>query len=206
MSLRRLFLYSGIVSPILWLGLIAGAGAITPQFDHTTHYISELAARGSATEMWMRVVAFGFTGLLYVCFAAGLSATMRRTGLVLIACALIAVEGLGRMGAGVFPCDPACVRISPTQDLHKLFATIGFVSGIVAAVLWGVLFRGLAFFRRLSWPSIACGIAAAVALVLMSWDDNPVGVPGFFEHLATAVLSMWILLLATSAIRHDARH
>ena len=206
MSVRRVFLYSGIVSPILWLALIASAGAITPQFDHTTHYISELAARGSATELWMRVVAFGLTGSLYVCFAAGLSAAMRRTALVLIACALIAVEGLGRMGAGVFPCDPGCVRISSTQDLHKLFATIGFVSGIVAAVLWGVLLRGLAPFRRLSWPSIACGIIAAVALTLMSWDDNPVRVPGFFEHLATAVLSVWILLLATSAIRYDARH
>jgi hypothetical membrane protein len=199
-------LYSGIVSPILWLGLIAGAGAITPHFDHATHYISELAARGSATEMWMRAVAFGFTGVLYVCFAAGLSATMRRTWAVLIACALIAVEGFGRIGAGVFPCDPGCVRTSWTQDLHTLFATIGFISGIVAAVFWGVLLRGLAFFRRLSWPSIACGIVAAVALILMSWDDNPVPARGLFEHVATAVLSVWILLLANRAIRYEPGH
>jgi hypothetical membrane protein len=199
-------LYSGIVSPILWLGLIAAAGAITPHFDHATHYISELAARGSATEMWMRVVAFGFTGFLYVCFAAGLSSTIRTTWLVLLACALIAVEGFGRIGAGVFPCDPGCVRTSPTQDLHELFATIGFVSGIMAAIVWGLQFRRLTLFDRLSWPSIVSGVIAAASLILMSWEANPVHAPGFFEHLATTALSVWIVLFARAALRHDVRH
>src|SRR5215470_11209474 len=160
MSSHRWALVAGLLGPILWLGLIAVAGALTPQFDHTTHYISELAARGTATEMWMRVVAFGFTGFLYVCFAAGLSLKMPRTWAVLTACALIAVEGVGRIGAGVFPCDPGCVRISSTQDVHKLFATVGFVSGIMAALAWGVMFRGLTRFQRLSLPSIACGVIA----------------------------------------------
>jgi len=206
MSLQRLGLFGGLLAPILWLGLIATAGAITPHFDHTTHYISELAAHGSATETWMRVAAFGFTGFLYVCFATGLSATMQRTWVVLMACALIAVEGVGRIGAGVFACDPGCVRVSSTQDVHKLFATIGFVSGIIAALVWGVLFRRLARFARLSWTSIACGVIAAVALILMSWDNNPLHASGFFEHLATAVLSVWIFLFAATALRHDARH
>ena len=206
MTFQRLGLVSGLLSPILWLGLIAVAGAMTPHFDHTTHYISELAARGSATETWMRVAAFGFTGFLYVCFAAGLSATMQRTAVVLTACALIAVEGFGRMGAGMFACDPGCVRVSSTQDVHTLFATIGFVSGIVAALVWGVLFRRLARFERLSWASIACGLIAAVALILMSWDRNPVHAAGFFEHVATASLSVWIFLFAASVLRHDTSH
>jgi len=206
MSLQRLGLFGGLFAPILWLALIATAGAITPHFDHTNHYISELAARGSATETWMRVVAFGFTGFLYVCFAAGLAATMPRTLAVLIACALIAVEGFGRIGAGVFACDPGCVRMSSTQDVHKLFATIGFVSGIIAALVWGILFRTLTRTERLSPLSIACGLIAAVALILMSWDGNPVRTPGFFEHLATVVLSVWIFLFAAAALRHDVRH
>src|SRR5262245_27053764 len=204
MSSQRWTLAAGLLGPVLWLGLIALAGAITPHFNHTTHYISELAARGTATESWMRIVAFGFTGFLYVCFAAGLSSTVPRTVAVLTACALIALEGVGRIGAGVFPCDPGCVRMSSTQDLHKLFATVGFVSGILAALAWGVLFRGLTRFQRLSLPSIGCGLIAAVALILMSWHDNPVA--GFFEHLATVTLSVWIFLCAARAIGHDGRH
>ena len=75
MSLRKVGLYCGVVGPVLWLALIAVAGALRPDFSHVTHYISELAERGSATEALMRYAAFGFTGVLYVCFAAALFAT-----------------------------------------------------------------------------------------------------------------------------------
>ncbi len=200
-SLRKLGLYCGIASPVLWLGLIAFAGALRPDFSHVTHYISELGERGSATEVLMRGAAFGFTGFLYPCFAAALSATIRRGWLVTIGCLLIALEGIGRMGAGVFPCDPGCVRISETQDLHKLFATIGFCSGILATILWGILFRRLAPLRPLSWFSIALGLVALVSLLLMSWEGNPLGAPGLLEHLATGVLSIWLFAFAVRLIQ-----
>jgi hypothetical membrane protein len=196
MSLRRLCLYSGIVSPVLWLGLLATAGALRPDFSHSTNYISELGERGSATEALMRGPAFGLTGFLYLCFAAALLATFTRGWTLTAACLLIALDGVGRMGAGVFPCDPGCVRVSTTQDLHKSFATIGFSSGIVAAILWGVLFRRLAFFQWLSWPSIVSGVAALVSLLLMSWGGDPWGVPGLFEHVATGILSAWLFVFA----------
>jgi hypothetical membrane protein len=199
MSLRRLGLYCGIASPVLWLGLIAIAGALRPGFSHATQFISELGERGSSTEAMMRGGGFVFTGLLYLGFAAGLLATLRRGWMITVASLLIAVDGIGRMGAGVFPCDPGCVGVSATQDLHKLFATIGFCSGILAAILWGILFRRLALFASLSWLSIGAGTVALVSLLLMSWSGNPLGVPGLFEHLATGVLSIWILVFAMRA-------
>jgi hypothetical membrane protein len=205
MSLRRLCLYSGIVSPILWLGLIAVAGALHPGFSHVTHFISELAARGSSTETLMRGAAFGFTGFLYLCFAAGVLATVGREWMVVAASFLIALDGVGRMGAGVFPCDPGCIRVSATQDLHKLFATIGFSSGILAAIVWGVVFRRLAPFSSLSWFSLGSGVVALVSLLLMSWSGNPMNAPGLFEHLATGVLSIWLLVFAVHVVRVETR-
>ena len=77
MPLRKFGLYCGIISPILWLALIATAGVLRPDFSHLTQYISELAERGSATEALMRYGAFGLTGLLYLCFAGALLATFR---------------------------------------------------------------------------------------------------------------------------------
>lgn len=201
MSIRRLGLYCGIVSPILWLGLIAFAGVLRPDFSHVTHYVSELGERGSTTGAWMRGAAFEFTGFLYLCFAAAVLATVRRGAAVTIACLLIALEGIGRMGAGVFPCDPGCVRVTESQDLHRLFATIGFCSGILAAILWGFLFRRLAQLHSLSWFSIASGMVALVSLLLMSWEGNPFGAPGLPEHLATAVLSIWLCVFAVRLVR-----
>jgi len=191
---------------VLWLALLAIAAALRPDFSPLTHYISELGARGSSTEALTRGAAFGFTGLLYVCFAVGLRATFRHGWLLAAACFLVALEGIGRMGAGIFPCDPGCVRVTATQDLHTQFATVGFCSGILAALIWGGLFLRLAPFRSLSGFSIACGTAALVSLLLMSWDGNPWGGPGLFEHLATIVLSIWLLVFAVRAVRADRAH
>ena len=183
------------MSPLLWLGLIAVAGILQPGFSPVTHFISELAARDSIHEVLIRSVAFGFTGFLYVCFAVGLLATFPSRWTFVVAAQLIGVEGIGRMGAGVFPCDQGCIPISTTQDVHKLFATIGFSAGILAAILWGVLMRRLVGFEWLSWPSIASGLVALVSLVIMSSGDNPYA--GLFEHVATLVLSLWLLMFAT---------
>ena len=183
------------MSPVLWLALLAVGGALQPGFSPLTHYISELGTRGSPNESLIRSAAFGLTGFLYVCFALGLRATHRQGWLFAAACCLIALEGIGRMGAGVFPCDPGCVRATETQDLHTRFATVGFCSGILAALLWGALLR--------SRFSVGCGVVALVSLLLMSWEGNPWGGPGLFEHLATIVLSIWLFVFAVRAIHHQ---
>ena len=205
MPLRKFGLYCGIISPILWLALIATAGALRPDFSHVTQYISELAERGSATEALMRYGAFGLTGLLYLCFAGALLATFRNGSLSRAAALLIALDGVGRMGAGAFPCDPGCVQVSLGPDLHKLFATIGFSSGILAAFLWGRLLRGVPRLRPLASFSVGSGAVALVSLLLMSWARDPALPSGLFEHLATAVLSVWLLVFAIRLVWAEKR-
>jgi hypothetical protein len=101
------------------------------------------------------------------------------------------------MGAGVFPCDLHCDGVSSSQHLHHLFATIGFCSGLLAAIVWGVTVRRHAWLRNLSWYSIGSGLLAMIFLLLMTWSANPVRTPGLFEHLATAILSVWLMVFAT---------
>ena len=196
MSLRKVGLCCGIIGPVLWLALIATAGALRPDFSHLTHYISELGERGSATEALVRYGAFGFTGFLYLCFAGALFATFRDGWLRNAAALLIALDGVGRMGAGIFPCDPGCVQVSLGPDLHKLFATIGFSSGILAAILWGLLVRRSPRLRPLASFSVGTGAVALVSLLFMTWARDPAQLPGMFEHLATVVLSVWLLVFA----------
>jgi hypothetical membrane protein len=189
------------MGPLIWLSLIAVAGAMRPEFSHITQYISELGERGSSTEFMMRYAAFGFTGLLYLCFASTLLATFRDGWYSVLAAALIGLDGLGRIGAGVFACDPGCGGLSSNQELHRLFATVGFLSGILAAVAWGITFWRHGWLQGLTWYSVGSGILALVFLILMSWDRNPLNAPGLFEHLATGVLSLWVLVFATRLMR-----
>jgi hypothetical membrane protein len=196
-GLRRLGILCGIVGPVLWLLLIGIAGAMRPDFSHITHYISELGELGSSTEVMMRYAAFVFTGLLYLCFASALLTTFRDSWYSAVGAGLIALDGLGRIGAGVFACDPGCEGISSSQELHRLFATIGFLSGILAAITWGITFRRHGWPQSLTWYSVGTGVLALIFLLLMSWSRNPVHAPGLFEHLASVVLSLWVLVFAT---------
>ena len=120
-----------------------------------------------------------------------------RTWRLSAAAILIAVDGIGRMGAGIFPCDPGCVQVSPGPDLHRLFATIGFSSGIAAAIVWGFVMRGVSPLRSLSSFSVWSGVVALVSLLLMSGTRSPALPQGLLEHLATAVLSVWLLVFAS---------
>jgi hypothetical membrane protein len=187
---RRVALLCGVVSPILWIGLIAFGDIVRPDVDAVTGFISELGERGSATELIMRWAGFGVTGLLYVCFAAALpSAAGTGRWRILLVALFVAVDGIGRVGAAVYPCDPGCQGTSRDQQLHRLFATIAFCSGILAALADGVLFRrGFA---------AAMGLSAMIFLLLMTWSDNPLDAHGLFERLATGALSLWMLVFAT---------
>lgn len=201
MSLRRLGVVCGIVSPVLWLSLIGVAGAMRPEFNHVTHYISELGERGSSTEFMMRIAGFGFTGFLYVCFAAALLATFRDGLTSTLAAILIGLDGVGRMGAGVFACDSGCVGLSMSQELHRLFATLGFISGCLAAIAWGITFQRRGGPSGLTWYCVGSGALALIFLLLMSWPGNPLNAPGLFEHLASVVLSLWVLVFAVRVMR-----
>ena len=205
MSLRRLGILCGIVSPLIWLSLIGIAGAMRPDFSHVVHYISELGERGSSTEFLMRYAAFGFTGFLYLCFAAALLETFRNGWYSTFGAGLIGLDGLGRMGAGVFACDPGCAGLSSNQELHRLFATVGFLSGILAAIVWGFTFRRRGWPQLLTWYSVGTGMLALTFLLLMSWRQNPLNAPGLFEHLATGVLSLWLLVFAVRLMRYPER-
>jgi len=141
----------GVLGPLLWLSLIAVAGALQPGFSHVTQYISELAERGSSTETLMRYAAFEFTGFLYLCFALALMGEFRNGRFSRLAACLIALDGLGRIGAGVFPCDPGCVGLSLSQNLHHFFATVGFSSGILATIVWGNYFSDSGVVEDIHW-------------------------------------------------------
>jgi hypothetical membrane protein len=200
---RKLGLLCGIVSPILWVGLIVGADLYRPDINTLTDFISELGERGSSTESVLRFGGFLFTGFLYLCLAAALpvgpvlsdrpGARWRAASVALF----IALDGIGRMGAGVYPCDPGCEGVSRDQELHHLFATIGFCSGSLAALAAGFLYR--------SRFSLAMGGLTTVCLLLMTWTANPIHAEGLFERLATGALSVWLLVFAAGAMNDVGR-
>lgn len=188
MTVRAVGLRAGVLAPIVWVGLIAWGDLARADLSPITDFISELGERGSATEVLLRYAGFILTGLLLVCFAGALPAAATPRWKAVIVAVFVALDGIGRAGAGVYPCDPGCESVSRGQELHRLFATIGFVSGILAALAAGLLYR--------RWIDGLLGLATTVFLLLMTWEENPIHAEGLWERLATGALSVWLLLFA----------
>ena len=188
----------GILAPVLWASAIILCGSLRPGYSHLTQYISELGERGSSTELLMRYAGFVPTGLMHIAFAASLYAAFRSYRLSSVAAALLALNGLGRVVAGLFPCEPGCAgpRVLLSQKLHSLAAGVGFLALIGASILWGVLLRRHRSLKGLSVYSIVAGLSGLIFLLLMSWSAELRRGTGLYERLSSGVLSLWVLMFA----------
>lgn len=153
----------------------------------------------------MRYGAFIATGLMYVVFAASLLVMFRQSWSGVIAGVLIGMSGLARIGAGIFPCDVGCGGpiVSLSQRLHSLFASVAFITMIVAAVLWGIVFRRYRGLGELATYSVGSGVLGLVLLMLIVWNAEPGSARGLFERLASGTLSLWVFIFAARLYRID---
>jgi len=185
---------------LLWAAVIVIAGELRPGFDHVGQYISELGERGSTTETFMRYGGFVATGLMHVGFAAAFYATLihvsDRPRLTLLVAVLIALDGIGRIGAGLFACEPGCAAPeSLSQHLHGLSATIAFLAIAAAALFGAILFRRDERLRSLSAYSFASGCAGLIFLALMSASEATHAYTGLYERLASGLLTLWVFVI-----------
>jgi hypothetical membrane protein len=121
---RRAALRLGIVAPVLWLALIAGSDLYRPDIDAVTDYISELGERGSSSAPVFRSAGFLLTGFLYIVLAAALPLILPERWRATIVGLFLALDGIGRMGAGVYPCDPGCDGVSRTTASTYLASAV----------------------------------------------------------------------------------
>jgi hypothetical membrane protein len=203
-TLYKLGVLCGIFAPVLWASSIALCGSLRPGYSHVTQYISELGERGSSTELLMRYAGFLPTGAMHVLFAGSLYTAFKGSKSATLASLLLALNGLARAAAGVFPCEAGCAgpRVLLSQKLHSLSAGVGFLALIVAAILWGLILwrRG---WRKFGAYSVASGLAGLVFLLLMLSSAESRAGTGLYERLSTGVLSLWVLVYAASLWRHE---
>lgn len=199
--LIRAGLLCGLLAPVLWAAVIVVGGELRPGFDHVVQYISELGERGSATETFMRYAGFVATGLMHIGFAAAFYATTARVAdrpwLATLVALLIALNGIGRLGAGFFPCEPGCAAPEVLgQRLHGWSATMAFLAIAAATLLGAILFRRDPRLRSLSGYSFASGCAGLLFLALMSASEAAHAYTGLHERLASGVLTLWVFVTA----------
>ena len=206
----RAGLLCGLIAPVLWAAVIVIAGELRPGFDQAGQYISELGERGSPTAAIMRYGGFVTTGLMHVAFAAAFYAVVARSSarprLTLLVATLVALDGIGRVGAGFFACEPGCEAPgNPVQQLHSLFATMAFLAIAAAACLGALLFKRDKRLRGLSTYSLVSGCAGLIFLAMLSASEATRAHAGLYERLASGVLTLWVFVIAARLRMLDER-
>ncbi len=196
--LHKIGILCGILAPVLWASAIFVSGSLRPEYSHLTQYISELGERGGSTEFIMRYAAFVPSGLMHMAFAAFLYVAFKGSPLAAMGAMLLAINGIARIAAGMFPCEVGCAlpRLLLSQKLHSLSAGVGFFALIGAAFLWGIVFRRYQSLRCLSVYSVVSGCLGLALLALMSWSAELRAGTGLYERLSSGVLSLWVLVFA----------
>ena len=198
-----------LTNALLVCGMIAGPfyilvgliQALTrPGFDILRHDLS-LLANGDLG--WIQITNFVVSGLLVLAFAVGTRRTLSAGAGRMWGPILLAVYGIGLIGAGFFTADPAfgfppgtpanAHAISWHGLLHIITAAIGFLALIAACF---VLARRFASQRQRGWAasSVATGVIFFAAFGGVATGSGQTwSVIGFWIGIVCAWAWIWAL-------------
>jgi Protein of unknown function (DUF998) len=205
-------LTSGVVGGLGFPAIMLAAGTVREDYSglHQPGSMLSLGAGG-----WVQITNFVITGLLMVAFAIGLRRALRSGPGAMWAPVLIAIYGVGLVGAGVFPPDPSygyppgaplgpAASFSVHGTLHEVAGFMMFGALILACFVMARRF--LAKANRRGWAAYslltAMAMPAFIALAFNAWSSGAAtNFGGLFQRLAIIAGSVWIALLALRTMR-----
>lgn len=172
------------------------------------HPVSSLAL---GSQGWQQIANFVVCGLLVVLFAVGVRRSLRPGPGSLIVSLLVAVWGIGLIGAGVFVTDPiggyptAASPVTWHGRLHDLaFSLPAFAALALAMATAGVAFarrRSLGFAVYSALSAVAFAALFVLATMGFSGVEPWISTAGLWQRLCVSVGWLWLLLLAVNRRR-----
>jgi len=200
-SVTRSLLGYGVIAGPFYVVVSLCQALTRTGFDLSRHEWSLLANGGLG---WIQIANFLLTGGMVVAFAVGLS----RAGHT--AARLIAVFGLGMIGAGIFRADPSLGFPPGTPDgpgavswhglLHFVCAGIGFAYMIAACL---VMARRFARAGDRGWAGFSAVTGVAFLGAFVGVASSGSGSPALTYTFVAAVVLVfaWISALAVRVYR-----
>ena len=199
-------LYCGVVAGPLFTVAAVIEMLTRSGFDLRRHDLSLLS---NGPLGWIQIANFVFAGLLAIAAAAGMRRVLRSGRGRTWGPLLIAVYGLGYIGAGVFVADPMNGFPPGTPEglpggaswhswMHLISGSLGFLALIAACFVFARRFSGLG---RRGWMaySVATGLVVLAAVVgISSGSQSAATIVGFF--VAATLGWAWLSLLSVRLI------
>jgi hypothetical protein len=184
-----------VVGPPFYLILTTVLGFVWTGYDPVRQTQSELGSVGAPHAVIMNLAGFSMLGVVLLLFAWVYRISIPGGVGAWLATVSLAVAGLGMLVVGFFPCDPGCVDVSPTGELHGTFSMPGAIGLPVAMMISAGVFRRDGRFGR-GWQ-VASYLVGAVGLM-----TGPVIAAGLLNDVDGLLqrAAMWPPLLWTSAV------
>jgi len=193
----KLCYWAGAIIPLWLLVGVTIASSFYPGYDHVRQALSELGAVGSPVHRLSPAINNFPIGILCLLFALGLWRSAGKSNLIGVTALLVAIHGLGSIGAGLYSCDPGCRPPQPSasQIIHNLSGLAMCLSLLAANSLWvarGKRFGVSANFHKLSLLAL---IITLVTLPLMGASIQW-GLFGVFQRINYGTQVIWLMGLA----------
>ena len=193
----RILSLCGIVAPVLLLCAVLIAGSLHTDYSHVSQAISELGAQGAPYNIILNFGGLVPSGILTFLFSLAMFRHIKGGLELYISCGLVALAGLGRLFAGIFPCDPGCLPIlTSSGKLHAIFGGIALLTGSVAPLMMAVGLR-LQYSKVLFYLSLVLGIVTIIVFIVLA---SRLWMPYFGEIQRVLIISTytWIIAVAIS--------
>jgi hypothetical membrane protein len=205
-GLTRLLLVCGILAGPIYLTVSLVQALTRPGFDLTRHELSQLAVGDWG---WVQIANFYLVGVLVIASAVGLHRALGTGQGSTWVPRLVALYGIGLLGAGLFTADaglgfppgtpPDAMSISTHGLLHFASAALGFCGVIAAALVLGRRFLSVGQPGAAAY-SISTGLLFLVTFVAGGALAGSEATRGFATlMLWIGVLLAWIWLALTCA-------
>ena len=207
----RLFLVSGAIAGPLFTVVWIIESATRAYYNPLRHPVSSLALGDFG---WTQIANFIVAGFLSLAFAIGLWFALRPQRGATWGPLLVAIWGIGLLGAGIFITDPVSGYPPGTPDLlmnstshgalHDQFSLVGFLALTVACFVFSYRFaskgeRGWALYSAIIGLLFPVGIV--LASVSFSQNESLVAFGGLIQRVTVTLGWTWLSLLAIHLLR-----
>lgn len=207
--MRSLVLAGAIAGPVFLIAALVEG--FRPGYDPVLMPISLLSA---GPDGWTQAANFIVTGSLVVAGAIGLMSVLPGRVLGLIGPILLAIFGLGIIGAGFFSTDPALgyppgvpppIEPSSHSAAHDLASLVVFLDLPIACL---VIALGFARFRESAWAwysaLTALALIVILAAVVIAFNTrSPIGgIGGLLQRIWLLVGFGWLGVVSLDCWRH----
>jgi hypothetical membrane protein len=195
--LDLILILSGITAPVILFFAVLIAGLLQPEYSHISQAISELGARGTPFSAVLNYAGLMPAGILTFAFSLAMFRRLKKPPAFCISSSLVAIVGIARCFAGVFPCDPGCFPIiTITGRLHALSGLIALFAGSLAPLVMAFgLRRG--YSQTFFYLSMVLGVASLILFTVLV-SQLLIQYFGGIQRLLLILTYTWVIVVAVN--------